>query len=142
MRTVFADTGYWIALLNPRDALHTKAITLSTALRPLRLITSEMVLIELLNDFAARGTYLRRAAVALSNQLYKDPNTTVVSQTSIQFEDVLSFYAQREDKAWSYTDCSSFWIMQQAGITEALAYDKHFEQAGKRALLRDDSVSP
>lgn len=137
MRTVFADTGYWIALLNPRDALHTKAITLSTSLRPLRFISSEMVLIELLNDFAARGTYLRRAAVALSNQLYKDPNTTVVSQTSIQFENMLSFYAQREDKAWSYTDCSSFWIMQQTGITEALAYDKHFEQAGFTALLRD-----
>jgi len=137
VKTVFADTGYWIALLNPRDELHPRAQAVSTSLCPLRLITSEMVLTELLNSFAPRGMHLRQAASALIVQLYKDPNTSVIPQTSIQFNEALSLYAQRGDKSWSHTDCSSFSIMQQAGITEALAYDKHFKQAGFKALLRD-----
>lgn len=44
MRVVFADTGYWVALLNLRDELHDKAIDLSQYLNPLHIVTSEMVL--------------------------------------------------------------------------------------------------
>ena len=62
MRTVFADTGYWVALLNPRDELHDKAIELSKSLNPVHIVTSEMVLTEVLNDFSKRGDYLRQAA--------------------------------------------------------------------------------
>ena len=43
MKTVFADAGYWIAILNPADALRVKAATLSTALDPFQIVTSEMV---------------------------------------------------------------------------------------------------
>jgi predicted nucleic acid-binding protein len=40
------------------------------------------------------------------------------------------------DKEWSMTDCLSFLVMQQCGLTEALTSDEHFEQAGFKALLR------
>lgn len=40
------------------------------------------------------------------------------------------------DKAWSLTDCISFTIMQENNIVEALTTDRHFEQAGYKALLR------
>lgn len=53
MRVVFADTGYWVALLNPRNDLHNKAINLSKALQPAHIVTSEMVLTEVLNDFSS-----------------------------------------------------------------------------------------
>lgn len=48
MKTVFADTGYWVALLNPNDDWHTLALSASEALGKARLITTEMVLDELL----------------------------------------------------------------------------------------------
>jgi predicted nucleic acid-binding protein len=41
------------------------------------------------------------------------------------------------DKEWSLTDCLSFVVMQQRGLTEALTPDEHFVQAGFKALLRD-----
>ncbi len=62
---------------------------------------------------------------------------TVVRQSSNQFEEGLLLYKQRRDKKWSITDCVSFKIMEQYGITEALAYGKHFYQAGFIPLLRD-----
>ena len=47
----------------------------------------------------------------------------------------LDQYERRPDKDWSLTDCLSFLLMEERGITEALTADHHFEQAGFRALL-------
>lgn len=136
MKTLFADTGYWIALLNSGDELHQKARSLTVALMPFHLVTSEMVLCELLNAFSKQGTYLRRVAVSLVKQSKADPNIEIVPQDSELFRKALELYEQRPDQAWSHTDCASFQIMQQRNILEALAYDKHFEQAGFVPLLR------
>jgi predicted nucleic acid-binding protein len=136
VRTIFADTGYWIALLNPRDELHETAKKLSVTLVSAYLITSEMVLTEVLNDFAKRGNYFRKAGVKLVEDLELHPNITIIFQDRQRFKEGLELYKNRSDKSWSLTDCVSFNIMRQLGINEALAHDKHFEQAGFIALLR------
>jgi uncharacterized protein len=136
MKTVFADTGYWIAILDPQDTLHSKAINLSITLTQVQICTSEMVLTEILNHFSKRGNFLRYAAANLIESLQENPAITIIPQTDSIFQQALILYKQRPDQAWSHTDCSSFCIMQQQNILEALAYDKHFEQAGFIALLR------
>ncbi|MEB3125058.1 MAG: PIN domain-containing protein [Synechococcales bacterium] len=140
MRFIFADTGYWVALLNPGDNLHQKAINLAQALQPAYIVTSEMVLTEVLNDFSKRGEYLRDVASELIRDLRSHPNTTIIPQSSQQFEKAFNLYTQRKDKQWSHTDCVSFNIMEENGIAEALAYDKHFAQAGFTALMRNCRV--
>ena len=137
MRQVFADTGYWVALLNPKDELHQKARDLSKQMDSLYIVTSEMVLAEVLNDFSKRGAFFRQAAIELIESLYNHTNVTVIQQSSSQFQQGLLLYKKRLDKEWSITDCVSFKIMEEYGITEALAYDKHFQQVGFIALLRD-----
>ena len=137
MRFIFADTGYWVALLNPRDNLHEKAVSLSKSLQPIHVVTSESVLTEVLNDFSKRGDYLRDAASDLIQALRVHANTTVIPQTSQQFEAGFRLYTQRKDKSWSHTDCVSFNIMDENGISEALAYDKHFIQAGFTPVMRN-----
>ena len=52
MNEVYADTSYWIALLSPRDELHSKATALAGKFSAQMLVTSEMVLAELLNNFS------------------------------------------------------------------------------------------
>jgi predicted nucleic acid-binding protein len=49
----------------------------------------------------------------------------------------LSLYQERLDKNWSLTDCLSFAVMAQHGLTEALTGDHHFSQAGFAALLME-----
>ena len=44
--------------------------------------------------------------------------------------------ADRHDKDWSLTDCISFVVMEDQRITDALTGDRHFEQAGFKALLK------
>jgi len=138
MKIVFADTGYWIALLNRRDQLHPKALAVSRGLGEARIMTSEMVLVEVLNGLAKEGAQVRGAAVSLVTQQRANPNMAIVPQTSAQFQRAVTLYQQREDKHWTLTDCASILIMQDVGITEVLSHDRHFVQAGFKALLRDD----
>ncbi len=140
MSQIFVDTGYWISLIYSRDRWHEKALAFysNTIENHVRLCTSEMVLVEFVNYFSRADVQLRARVAQWVTHLQGDPNTEVIVQTSNQFSRALALYANRLDKQWSLTDCSSFLIMTELGITDALAYDKHFEQAGFRALLRED----
>jgi predicted nucleic acid-binding protein len=137
VRKVLADSGYWVALLSPRDTLHDKAREISASLGPHLLVTTEMVLSEVAAFFSDKGSRLRQAAAALIRAIRADPNIRLVPQTSLQFQDALALYEQSADKEWSLVDCASFLVMRELAITEALAHDQHFEQAGFSALLRD-----
>jgi predicted nucleic acid-binding protein len=95
-----------------------------------------MVLAEVLNALGSRGETIRAKAAEAVEQLRQAPNVTIVPQTSAQFAEALAFYRGHGDKEWSLTDCASFLIMRDSGLTEALARDRHFEQAGFTALLR------
>ena len=139
MRTVFADAGYWIALLNPRDRLHERAKRVSRLVGRHRVVTSELILIEYLDDSSCRGEFMRRLAVGTVERLRKDGNTTIVPLSKAQFAEALKMYADRPDKTWSPTDCSSFRIMERYHLTESFTHDRHFVQAGFKALLRNES---
>jgi predicted nucleic acid-binding protein len=136
VKAVFGDTGYWIAVTNPHDSLHARAKEVSRGIAPARIVTGEMVFAEFLNDFSQRGEFLRKLAARFVERARADRNVTIVAQTSRQFRDALSMYATTVDKAWSLTDCASFLVMKRYGMKEALAHDRHFEQAGFKALLR------
>jgi len=137
MNAVFADAGYWIALFNPRDQLHDKAVEAAQVTQERPLVTSHMVLAEFLNHYASFGEPFRQRAVQVVQSLQENAGVEIVAQTAEQFEAALTLYAQRQDKAWGLTDCASFLIMQARGITEALAHDEHFSQAGFLPLLHD-----
>jgi predicted nucleic acid-binding protein len=133
---VFADTVYWIALVNPRDQLHGRACAASADLAGGRIVTSEWILTELLNCFAESRPELRIAASNAVASLRSSPDVIIAPQTSSGFSGAFDHYCDRTDKGWSLTDCSSFLIMRERGIDTALTHDKHFEQAGFKALLR------
>lgn len=136
MATVFADAGYWIALWNPRDALHQKAVALANALGESAIVTTQLVLVEALNSMAGRREFRRTFTAQRVQELESDPYLEVIPQTDTQFKAAVERYAARSDQRWSLTDCASFLVMEERGITEALAYDRDFEQAGFVALLR------
>ena len=99
-------------------------------------VTTELVLAETLNAYSANGPFVRGLAVRFVDALAADPKVEIISQTPALFAAALTLYRERADKAWSLTDCMSFSIMKTRGIKSALAHDRHFEQAGFKALLR------
>jgi hypothetical protein len=132
MRRVFADTNYYLALFGPRDQYHAVAVAWSKQ-ENLTLVTSEFVLAEVGNALT-RGQD-RALFVELVRTLRADPETELVPLSSDLFNRALDLFARRPDKAWSLTDCTSFVVMTDRRLTDALTADQHFVQAGFRALL-------
>ncbi len=132
MSAVFADTFYFLALVNRRDKAHQRCVVFSqTSDRPL--ITTAWVLLEL-GDALRRGQD-RSAFMLMLGDLANDADTTVIGADQALLDKALELFAARPDKEWSLTDCTSFVVMRENGLTEALTADHHFEQAGLAALL-------
>ena len=62
--------------------------------------------------------------------------TSALWSSPAELDRALDLYHQHGDKKWTLTDCVSFVIMRERGVTDALTGDKHFEQAGFVALLK------
>lgn len=135
IREAFADTSFFVALLDRKDKYHASAVQLHLLTKGI--VTSDFVLIELLNFFSEHGTYFRQAALHLALSVRSRPDIKVAPCSRELYDEALSLYARRPDKDWSLTDCSSFGVMRALGITAALTADKHFTQAGMTALLLD-----
>jgi uncharacterized protein len=138
MREVFVDTSFFVALLNPRDRLRQRAERVSRSLGGVRLITTDGVLTEVLNDFAEWGSGQRSAAAQAVSRARGSSSTVVIPQTRDGFDRAHQRYAERLDKGYSLTDCDSMLVMEDRGIKDALSSDQHFTQAGFRALLADE----
>jgi len=137
MRPLFADTFYWTALINSRDNWHQRVITLTSALRSTQIVTTEEVLLEVLNFFCSQGIRSRKQAVELVSDVLDNPDVEVIEQTHQSFIAGLALYQSRLDKGYSLTDWISMQTMRQMGITEVLTHDKHFAQEGFGILLSD-----
>lgn len=133
MTHIFADTSFWVAIINPTDQLHAKAKEVRRRRAGSRFITSELVLVEALNYFAALRS--RTVASATVRDVVEDQNIEVVPHTRDAFLDGLALYEARADKGYSLTDCISMLMMRERGVNEALTHDHHFEQEGFTVLL-------
>jgi predicted nucleic acid-binding protein len=136
---VFADAGYWIALWSRSDGLHRQAAVLAERIVGSKTVTTEFMLIEVLDGFADLGVHGRDVAASLVRELQTAPDVEIVPAGSSLFHAALERYAQRPDQSRSLTDCASFLVMEERGISEALAYDRDFERAGFVALLREQT---
>jgi len=130
---ILVDTGYFIAILTPHDELHARACAWAEAVNEPLLVT-EYVLWECVNHLSLPED--RHKAQSLAQRLRSGNECDFVSASSELLDAGLRLHASRMDKAWSLTDCVSFVVMQERGMTRALAYDQHFAQAGFEPLLR------
>jgi predicted nucleic acid-binding protein len=133
MRGVFADTFYFLALLDAREERHTQAAEASRD-PEIRLVTTEWVLAEFGDAYCHPQD--RLDFVTFYQALRNHPRVKIVPADTNHFRRGVDLFEQRPDKEWSLTDCLSFVVMGDEGITEALTGDKHFEQAGFVALLK------
>jgi predicted nucleic acid-binding protein len=133
--TLFADTFFWVALLSPRDRHHSAAMAFSSQPSTTRFVTTDLVLVEVLNHFCGMGPTWRGKAAAQVRGIRLRPDIDVLTTTDSEFVAALAFYESRPDKGYSLTDCRSMLAMRGLGITEALTNDRHFTQEGFTILF-------
>ncbi len=137
MRRCFVDAGHLIALVNPKDQWHEKAIDGAELVLGYELIATEDVLIEFLNFYCEGGPYMRRLAATSVRRWLTDLKLSVIPRTDASFLNALELYESRPDKGYSLTDCISMNVCRELGIQEILTSDNHFVQEGFTALLRN-----
>ena len=113
MKKVFADSAYWIALINPKD----------------------QILTETLNYYAESGEHFRGIVSREIEKILFNQNIEIIEATHENFLDGFELYRNRLDKGYSLTDCISMNAMREHDINEILTHDHHFKQEGFQTLL-------
>ena len=133
MKAWFADSFYFLALLTREDESHERAVSILQGLSN-EIVTTVWVLTEVADGLAParnRSRFGRLLEVLRDNSW-----VTIFPADQALFDGGVRLYLERPDKDWSLTDCISFVVMRERGISEALTGDHHFEQAGFTVLLK------
>ncbi|MBC8229492.1 type II toxin-antitoxin system VapC family toxin [bacterium] len=138
MTDLFADTSGWGHLVDPTQAYHALAATLYRTARQQgrKVITTNYIIAELVALMSSPLRIPRPRAIAFIEALKTSPHVEIIHIDFTMDEAAWQLLTNRQDKEWSLVDCASFVVMHQRGITEALATDRHFEQAGFVRLLK------
>lgn len=131
MRAVFADTSYWVALIDARDQWHDKAVAVSKLLAYETVRTTDEVLTEVLTFFSAFDPRMRQyLSEFVRDVLANQTHVEVVEQSRESFLAGLALFEKRPHKSYSLVDCISMQLMKAEGLTDVLSTDHHFTQEG------------
>jgi len=135
---LFVDTSFLVARFNRRDRRHGAASRwLQEQREPgstaLRLILSDYVFDETITTL--RFLSRRHDVAATAGRAIMGSGTLRMARIEPSvFEAAWSLFVDRSDKEWSFTDCTSFALMEGLGIRKALSFDENFRQAGFATL--------
>ena len=138
MADFFVDISGWAALIDTTERQHTEASDWYERARQQKrkLVTTNYVLTELVSLLISPLHMPRSLIISSIEGLTASPYIEVVHIDPAFHAQAWRLLIQCRDKDWSLVDCSSFVLMQQYGITEAITTDHHFEQAGFIRLLK------
>ena len=134
-KPVLADTSFFFALVAKRDPAHRQAVkAFAKLLRArCRVITTDYIVDETLTLTKARIN--ARAALALLDRIERSEAINLEDIAPHRFDTAKAFFVKHADHGYSFTDCTSFVLMRELRMTQALTTDRHFSEAGFEALL-------
>lgn len=131
--SIFVDTSAFIALTDKSDRYHKLAKDFVTnELHKFRQITSNFIICETLNFLRTRVSY--RASIQFGEKIRKRKGIKIIHITPEIEDRTWLIFKKYKDKNFSFTDCTSFFIMQELKIQYAFAFDIHFPQFGFQAF--------
>jgi len=129
---IFVDTSAWYAIIDKNDRDHAVAATKIQVLdRPL--VTSNYIFDEILTLLKAKLGFT--VAVPFGQKLWDQEISALIRITEDDEERAWRIFRQYDDKGFSFTDCTSFALMERLDINTVFAFDDHFIQYGKFVIL-------
>jgi uncharacterized protein len=128
---IFVDTGAWYAASVPSDPDHATADSFLRS-NAQWLVTTDYIYDELLTLFRSRG-HLQRAKDWIDQT--RQHRWEVIRNTDTDIEKATEIFFAFTDKNWSFTDCTSWAVIQRLNIRQAFAFDDHFRQFGNVAVV-------
>lgn len=124
---IFVDTSFWFALQAGADSRHPDATALWQT-RSAQLITTDLILGETWTLLSLRKG--RDAAVKFVQAVRADRAVDVQLVTEVTTANAWTWLMQHDERMYSFVDATSFILMRQLEITDALAFDGDFSAAG------------
>lgn len=133
--SVFADTSFFFALAAKRDHAHSQATSVYSRLihAGRRVITTDYVIDETLTLVKMRTE--TRIALSLLERIEQSDNILIEAIDAGRFQAAKALFRRHADHDYSFTDCTSFALMRELKMKEALTTDAHFVEAGFKTLL-------
>lgn len=134
MKGLFVDTGGWMACADAADPAHRRACDARDGALEARLplVTTDFVVDETLTLLRVRLGL--PAAEAWWRQIDRSARLRWERVSAERFDRARQLFFLYRDKRFSFTDCTSFVVMQELKLTRALATDRHFRQMGFQAV--------
>ena len=132
---IFVDTGAWYAVEVEDDVNHEEACEILALIAAGKFgvsVTTDYVLDETLTLLRSRRDLT--SAMAFIKKIKESSSVRVFWIDENLFEKALLIFQKSQSAPWSFTDCTSFALMNELSISEAFTFDKHFTQAGFQAL--------
>ncbi len=125
---LFVDTSGWTALFNPRDQYYPQVRgTMQEIIgQSNRLITTDYVLDETITNLVTAVNHA--AAEKFAVWVLEQKHIQVIRIDEDLWDEALALFRKYDDKDFSFTDCTSFVVMQRLKLTDAFGFDHHFEQ--------------
>jgi len=124
MKRLFVDTGAWYALVDKNDPDHKEAASFIRN-NQIPLLTTNFVFDETITLLRSRLVW---SVASEFGQRLKD--SRFVSLIAVKDEDeekAWEIFLKYKDKDFSYTDCTSFAVMERLKIDIAFTFDSHFQ---------------
>ena len=137
-RRSFVDTAAYYALADADDADHARAQRILAGLRAARwrLVTTNSALAETYT--LVLGRLGRAAALTVLTDIRESPATLLVRVTPADEQRAEAIIRQYTDKLFSYTDATSFAVMERLGLTRVFTFDRDFARYGFTPLTPED----
>lgn len=132
---LFIDTGAFIALTDVSDENHSRAETFyrNVVVNDVKFVTTNFVVCETMNYLNARISH--HVSAVFRENLKNSSIVEIVNITPLIEDMAFNIFKQYNDKDFSFTDCTSFYVMRSLKLSKAFAFDRHFEQFEKFSLL-------
>jgi len=130
MEKVFVDTSGWVALFVDNDQNHKKAVSIFEDIKSLKslIYTSDYIIDETITTIMARGNH--KQSVSAGEALFTSKIIKIIHVSADYLQAAWELYQKYKDKSFSFTDVTSFVIMNNLGIRKAFGFDREFLQAG------------
>ncbi len=132
---VFGDTSFFFALVAKRDPAHRPAlVAFEKLLRAgARVVTTDYIVDETLTLTKARIN--APTSLGLLERIERSEAIDFEMLTGDRLLASKRYFAKHSDHGYSFTDCTSFVVMDELEIRAALTTDRHFVEAGFEVLL-------
>ena len=135
---IFADSSFLIALYDKSDQYYNEALAIFKSIRN---DAPQVIISDYIFDETSTFLLYTHSYYGFIKSKAFDEDVMEKKVCDFIFINETIFYKAREifnkfnkDKKWSFTDCTSFAVMEDLGIRNVLSFDKNFTQRGFRVI--------